>query len=320
MTARLRFAHLSDWHATSLVGGGPSLWRGKRLSGYASWALGRRRHHDPLILDAAQRDVHAQGVDHALVTGDLTHVGLEQEFHLAARQLRALGDPERVFLIPGNHDCYVAADPAQGFDLWAPYLRGTPIASLDSRLARHLVEPPAPDAAPRHADYPTLRVAGRFAAIGLCSAIPTRIFRAGGLLGGPQLERLEGLLEELGRQGCFRVVMVHHPVAADGEPARRALWDGAALRSVLGRAGAELVVHGHKHRRRVSHLPGPSGEVPIVGVPSTTERGSRPDKPAQYHLYTIDERAEGGFALTLEVRGWQAASGTFERVDEIDLG
>ena len=55
MNGGFRFAHLSDWHATSLAGGGLDRFRGKRLSGWASWALNRRRYHDPAILDAAIR-------------------------------------------------------------------------------------------------------------------------------------------------------------------------------------------------------------------------------------------------------------------------
>ena len=62
MNGEIRFAHLSDWHATTLAGGGLDRFRGKRLSGWASWALNRRRFHDPAILDAAIRDVQAQGV------------------------------------------------------------------------------------------------------------------------------------------------------------------------------------------------------------------------------------------------------------------
>ena len=110
MSAEICFAHLSDWHATSLKGGGAALLRGKRISGFASWALNRRRYHDPAILAAAIEDVHAIGPDRILVTGDLTHVSLESEFRAAAGQLASLGTAEQVFLVPGNHDCYVLKD------------------------------------------------------------------------------------------------------------------------------------------------------------------------------------------------------------------
>ena len=43
-----------------------------------------------------------------LVTGDLVHIGLEQEMSEAAQWLRSLGPPEKVILVPGNHDNYAA--------------------------------------------------------------------------------------------------------------------------------------------------------------------------------------------------------------------
>ncbi|MGB0620760.1 MAG: metallophosphoesterase family protein [Myxococcota bacterium] len=320
MHREIRFAHLSDWHATTLVGGGLDRFRGKRISGWASWALNRRRHHDPAILDAAIRDVHAQSVDRILVTGDLTHISLPQEFRVAAGQLARLGSPEEVFLIPGNHDCYVRTDPENAWDHWAPYLRGAASSALPSALAPLASPSPEDGRAPTYADYPTLRIHDRLAIIGLCSSIPTPIFVAGGELGAQQLERLEALLSATGDAGYFRVLMIHHPIAAGTEPARRALWDGEALCGVLARTGAELVLHGHKHRRRLRTVPGPRADVPIVGVPSTSEVGSQPDKQAQYHVYTVREEAGGAFTLGAEIRGYDAAQGAFVPVSESLFG
>lgn len=320
MCAEIRFAHLSDWHATSLVGGGWALLGAKRLSGWASWRWSRRNHHDLGVLMAAFRDVQSLAVDQILVTGDLTHVSLEQEFRAAALQLEALGTPEKVFLIPGNHDCYVPIPLARSWDRWSSYLAGARPADLAPELVACLAPAQDESRAPRHQDYPTLRVRQRLAMIGLCSAMPTPIFRAGGQLGASQLDRLERLLKLLRDRQFFRVVMIHHPVVAGGESARRALWDGEALRDVLIRAGAELVIHGHKHRRRVATLPGPDGEIPVVGVPSSSEVGSRPEKRAQYHVYTVrwfdsNDDSKIPFELEAEIRGYDSATGEFRHVD-----
>jgi 3',5'-cyclic AMP phosphodiesterase CpdA len=236
---------------------------------------------------------------------------------MAAEQLSSLGTPEEVFLIPGNHDCYVRVAPESSWDLWSDYLAGTSLSQLDSDTRACLVDSSAESAAPRHADYPMLRMHGDLAMIGLCSAIPTAIFRAGGRLGHNQLERLERLLIVLKEQNRCRVVMVHHPVAISGDSNRRALSDADELRAVLERAGAELVLHGHKHRRRVAEVAGPHGAIPVIGVPSSSEIGSRPDKRAQYHVYTARAKEGGsGFSIRAEVRGYVDVTGEFEHLDD----
>ena len=159
----LRFAHLSDWHATTLEHAGRERFRGKRLSGFASWALSRRRHHSPAILEAAFRDVQSLAVDRIFVTGDLTHISLPSEFEAARAQLERLGPPEQVFLIPGNHDCYVPVEPASGWDHWAPYLRGALPGEVDAELAPWLTAPTDADggAAPRGLSDAPPRRSGR---------------------------------------------------------------------------------------------------------------------------------------------------------------
>ena len=318
MTKEIRIAHLSDWHATSLTGAGRELFVPKRLSGWASWRFSRRFRHSTTVLDAAIRDVHAQSVDRILVTGDLTHVSLEEEFRTAAGQLASLGSSEHVFLIPGNHDCYVPVEPDRSWDHWASYLHGNPLAELHPEIASCLVGPGIRTGrAPQHADFPTLRIHETLAVVGLCSAIPVPIFRARGELGRHQLERLDRLLGVLGEQGYARVVMLHHPVIATDESPRRALVDADVLREILERRGADLVLHGHKHRRRFHTLSGPAGTIPIIGVPSSSEVGSRPDKLAQYHVYTVRRHPDRHrFEVDAEIRGYDSASGSFIRVDE----
>ncbi|MFK7894853.1 MAG: metallophosphoesterase [Myxococcota bacterium] len=319
LNAEIRFAHLSDWHATTLAGMPRQFFRGKRLSGWASWRFRRRNDHQPEILAAAQRDVHSQDLDRILVTGDLTHISLPSEFRRAAEQLRALGSPEEVFLIPGNHDCYVPVEAEEGWDHWSAYLRTDPSLYADPEIAALLAPAPGIEKAPCYADFPTLRIHGNLATIGLCSAIPTPVFRAGGELGAKQLERLEGLLRLLGERGLCRVVMIHHPVAMHGEPARRALWDGDALRALIARTGAELILHGHKHRRLVNWLEGPGTPVPVIGVPSSSEVGSKPGKRAQYHVYTIrpaESSATQRFEVSAVARAYDPSAGGFVAVPE----
>jgi hypothetical protein len=85
----------------------------------------------------------------------------------------------------------------------------------------------------------------------------------------------------------------------------------------LARAGAELVLHGHGHRTLFASLPGPSGEIPVVGVRSASDATDRPDRRAQYHVYDI-ERRTAGFRIAARIRGY-TADGHFAALGEKTL-
>ena len=290
-------AHVSDWHTTTLQGARARELATKRFWGWQSWQRSRRKRHLPEVLACILDDVRRQAPDHVVVTGDLTNIALEQEFEQAASLLRDFGEPDWVTLVPGNHDAYVAVDAERGWDRWAEYLQS------DGVVQPH---------APRYDDYPTLRVRGEVAIIGLCSALPTPLFMASGELGAPQLERLEKRLLEARERGQARVVALHHPPTDQGLGRRRQLRDWRELQAVLSRAGAELVVHGHRHRSWLGSVPGPTGPVPVAGVRSASDIGKRDSRRAQYHLYRIAP----GEPLRLEVRGYDRKSGSVVREDE----
>ena len=100
----LYFAHLSDPHLTSLDG---VRWRqllNKRVLGYLSWRRRRRAEHRSEVLDVLLEDLGTTRPEHIVITGDLTHTGLPDEFHQARLWLDRLGAAERVTVVPGNHD------------------------------------------------------------------------------------------------------------------------------------------------------------------------------------------------------------------------
>jgi len=143
---------------------------------------------------------------------------------------------------------------------------------------------------------------------------------ASGALGARQLERLDEILADLGSRGLFRVLLIHYPVGVGVVAARRGLVDGEALRDVLGHRGAELILHGHAHRSLFTSVAGPSGEIPSVGVPSASDRGQRPTRRAQYHIYEIEPGADGGAArIRVRIRGLDTSTGRFSAEGERQL-
>jgi len=287
-------AHLTDPHLGPLPRAHAHQLMGKRLLGYLNW---RRREgvHRPEALDAIIADMRAHAPDHIAVTGDLVNIALPAEFAHALAWLRELGDPADVSVIPGNHDAYVQQRRGQGFRLWADYMRS------DRRGGGFLQS--------GHAEFPYVRVFGDVALIGTSSARATAPFVAAGRLGRAQLRLLETVLEALGTAGLARVLLIHHPPLPGLAGWRRGLHDARALRGVLERSGAELVLHGHEHRFSLNWLPRRGGAIiPIVGAPSASAAASatRPaghgKPPAAYHLYRI-ERDPAGCVIHMSRRG-----------------
>jgi len=140
------------------------------------------------------------------------------------------------------------------------------------------------------------------ALIGLSSGVPTPLFIASGYLGARQLHAAEKLLAETARRGLVRVVMLHHPPEPTASHLGRGLVDARRFGAMIGRVGAELIVHGHNHKLCLTRMQGPGCLVPVVGVPSASAIRGKPHQRAGYHLFEIS----GGGAdckITARARG-----------------
>jgi len=272
-------AHLSDPHLGPIPT--PRLIEliNKRGLGLINWYRKRHRHHRADVLDAIVRDMHAQSPDHTAVTGDLVNVSLESEFAAAARWLAQVGTPERVTLVPGNHDAYIRRMAGSAAQHWREYMRGDDAAG-----------------------FPFVRRRGPLAIIGLTTSLPTGPLMATGRLGGEQLARLAEILIALAREPLFRVVLIHHPPIPNRRHYMKRLIDGAMFRAMIAEHGAELILHGHNHEQQIMWLDGPRGRIPAVGVPSASAIISTHDEPAAYNLYRIDG-APGAWQCEMISRG-----------------
>jgi 3',5'-cyclic AMP phosphodiesterase CpdA len=302
-----RVGHLSDLHATPVRLRSPRELHGKRLLGWLSWQVRRRRVHRPDVLEALIEDLHRVAPDQVVVTGDLTNIACEQEFVAARGWLERIGPPEKVSIVPGNHDAYAPIPRERSWDHWCEFLGSDPVPGASGAAA----DP-----------FPTLRVRGEAAFVGLSSALPTALGRATGALGEAQLARLERLLARLSDSKLCRILLLHHPPTEGAVTARRALTDAGALRGVLRRTGVDLVLHGHGHRTLIGQVEGPSGPIPVVGARSSSDVGLRAEKRAQYHLYQIEPAAGGAarFRIRMQIRGWDPAARRFAAEGEQLLG
>jgi 3',5'-cyclic AMP phosphodiesterase CpdA len=166
--------------------------------------------------------------------------------------------------------------------------------------------------------FPFVRRRPPLALIGLASAIPTAPFVATGRLGDDQIAKLASALDRTRSEGLFRVVLIHHPPLSTGRGYFKRLIDGAKLRAVLKRHGAELVLHGHDHTHSVVHLPGAHPPVPLVGVPSASQAARPGHEGAGYNLYRI-EGEPGAWACELIARGLSRDGETMQEVKRIRI-
>ena len=278
--AAFTLAHLSDPHLPPLPVPRLAELAGKRALGYLNWTRNRHKVHRRDVLDALVSDMQAQGPDHIAVTGDLVNLALDAEFAPARAWLESLGGAARVTAIPGNHDTYVRATRHRFAEAWSSFLEGDERRNGGSR-------------------FPALRRRGPLALISLSSAVPTPPLMATGTLGSAQLDALDRLLAGLSGAESFRVLLVHHPLRSDSRFKR--LTDSADLLNCLKRHGVELVLHGHDHVHSTIWIDGPTGRIPVVGVPSASAvaHGHYPD--AAYNLFAI-HREGGAWRCELTVR------------------
>src|ERR1700744_191149 len=278
--AAFALAHLSDPHLPPLPAPRLGDLMGKRAFGYLNWTRNRHKDQRRDVLDALVSDMHGQTPDHIAITGDFVNLALEAEFEPARTWLEGVGPPDRISIVPGNHDAYVRATRHRFAETLGHYFDG------DGTVGDNA--------------FPSLRRRGPLALIGVSSAVPTAPLMATGWLGRDQLEALARLLESISAEQLFRVLLVHHPLRS-GARAKR-LTDSKALLALLKRHGVELILHGHDHVHSTMWIDGPDRAIPAIGVPSASALAHGRYPAAAYNLFSID-RNGSSWRCAQTVRG-----------------
>lgn len=282
----IRFLHCSDVHITEDYSKVPLRKLGwRRWLALGELKFGRAAAFANAEASLSQIALRAQddGVDHLILSGDITAYSLESEFSRARAALgTSADDPRRCTVIPGNHDRYTPrALATRRFEKYFGHL-------LVSDLPQYCREGP----------FPFVRLVGEEAAvIGLCSArVPPIPGLSMGLVGKRQL----GGMHELIRDGRLKnravLVVVHHaPLTHRGQKDRltHGLIDGAALLGALP-GPRYAVLHGHIHRRY--HHPATTHRPHIFGAGSSTQRGQE----GYWTIEVADGRVTGGEKHVLE--------------------
>ncbi|MGX1101226.1 metallophosphoesterase family protein [Amorphus sp. MBR-141] len=284
-------AHLSDPHLGPLPQPRLRELASKRAIGFVNWQRNRVKLHLEEPLARLMDDLLSSTPDHIAVTGDLVNLALKAELQPARQWLAALGNHHDVSVIPGNHDAYVPGALKRAWKAWSDYMTDD--------------ERPLSIAGDR---FPFVRRRGPIGIVGTSSAVATGPFMATGTFGAIQAQLLHDSLKKLGHHGAFRVVLIHHPPIHNSTAWHKRLLGGSRFRAVIRDAGAELVLHGHTHKRSINWI----GDVPVIGVPAASNAAHR--HGSAFNLFEISGET-GKWDCEMIERG---LTGPTEPVREID--
>jgi 3',5'-cyclic AMP phosphodiesterase CpdA len=200
-----------------------------------------------------------------VVSGDLTESGTPEQFEVLAEALHeARVAPERITLVPGNHDAYTSPDA------WARAIEG-PLSAYRATAAE------APG---------KVVETGGLALLPLDMAFHQPIVRSAGLVTDDALDVLERRLSDALARRMPTIIVQHHPPYAHTVAAWQwidGLIGAARLTAMLARYADVHVLHGHLHKavdRAIDTV-----RTRIFGAPALVEDAD--DAPPRVRLYDV---------------------------------
>jgi 3',5'-cyclic AMP phosphodiesterase CpdA len=236
---------------------------------------------DKYSVRLAQRileELEAAGVDHLVVTGDLTLSSEATEFERAAKLLRKWADAGKLTVVPGNHDVWTAESVKT-----ARFLR---MVGPDGRGMRK------PEAAYPFAALPTPEVA--------IVAVDSAQFGeepddTPGVIGSAQLQACRELVREHVKEGRAVLLALHHHlllprerIPSDAMVARTPLLDADKVVRMVSDVRIAAVLHGHRHCAFRVDIPGAAGPTPILCAGSASRVSDEPVRRARGFVYEVD--------------------------------
>jgi len=176
----------------------------------------------------ALAEVRASGADHLVITGDLTEDGAPGQFEVLAGVLADSHiPPERITLVPGNHDAYDASGNYAAA-LAGPLRPYAPTSTIGEPLAFRDVT-----------------------VVPVSTAFHQSPLRSAGTIATTELEELRRIVNDADFRGRPLVLVQHHPPGRHFFPPFQ-WFDGLLEYSALSAMAEETdhlhVVHGHTHR------------------------------------------------------------------------
>lgn len=256
-TSNTTLTHISDFHLPITDNIPTHKLISKRLLGWANLRFNRGKTHKKEPFLRLLSHLKEQESSLCIATGDFVNLALPSEFAHMASIFRDFGfTSDSLFCIPGNHDRYTPGaqlrrELEKNFRQWIPFENDREI-------------------------YPTLKIVGHAAIIGLNTATWRGPLRAAGNINQGQLDRLDKILNGLDSSLIPVVAMHHPPFTLTGHRFKHYL-DGmqnfSPIVELLQGKNA-VILHGHIHILSYTS----AGDIRVVGVPSAsndTQTGAR---------------------------------------------
>lgn len=243
--------HISDLHFHRLPRH-PSAYLSKRALGAMNLLLRRGREFPLERARVLVKGLEKASWNHLVISGDLTQLGTHAEFALAREVLAPLlaRGAEKVTVIPGNHDKYVAER------------EGT--SAFEEHFGEFCPAAPAP---PRH-------LAGDWWLAAWDSAQPAPWNSAEGRVTEETLLATETWLA--GRPPGSRLIVAnHYPVffpSGHAHAPAHGLVNQETVRAWLLNHPVRLYLHGHVHQNWVLTVEGSHGPITVVNSAASTAR------------------------------------------------
>jgi 3',5'-cyclic AMP phosphodiesterase CpdA len=207
-------------------------------------------------------------VDHVVVTGDVTADGAREELALARAVFSSYGllHPDRLTLIPGNHDIFGGVRDAEDVLSFPSRCRTADTAARRAAFYDAFGEAFAGVAEARDgARTPFVKTVGPVAFIGVDSIAPWSRLRnplgSNGAVDGEEFRALDTVLSSGILRDRTRILLLHHHLRKPPAPSGGALagvWNAVEshtmklrgkkpLLRLLRRHGVDIVLHGHLH-------------------------------------------------------------------------
>ncbi|HBL54657.1 MAG TPA: metallophosphoesterase [Candidatus Lambdaproteobacteria bacterium] len=244
-------------------------WKSKRIIGTGNLFLHRARQFPIKRAKQLVEQIQNMKWDHLVISGDLTQLSLERGFSLARETLEPLlKDPERVTIIPGNHDRYVKHSAAN--DYYKQYF-GEFFGDEEIHVCK------------LNSDW---------VIVGWDSAHPNDWLTAAGTVRRSTIRATEKLLLSFPEKTRF-VIVNHYPLTfPEGWKFDQfhELYNLIPVRNwILRHPNIRLYLHGHIHRNWTHHLPRVSTpELLLVNSASSTSTPYTGQK-SSFHQIDLQE-------------------------------